>query len=41
LPTACSIGCIASEVYSGIGEGEDDLQVFDAENFAKVLTGAS
>ena len=27
--------------FIGIGEGEDDLQVFDAENFAKVLTGAS
>ena len=27
--------------YIGVGEGEDDLQVFDAENFAKVLTGAS
>jgi fused signal recognition particle receptor len=27
--------------FIGVGEGEDDLQVFDAENFAKVLTGAS
>ncbi len=25
----------------GVGEGEDDLQVFDADNFAKVLTGAT
>jgi len=27
--------------FIGVGEGEDDLQVFDADNFAKVLTGAS
>mgnify|MGYP001551921943 CR=1 FL=1 len=27
--------------FIGVGEGEDDLQVFDAENFAKVLTGAT
>jgi fused signal recognition particle receptor len=27
--------------FIGVGEGEDDLQVFDAGNFAKVLTGAS
>ncbi|HVU19203.1 MAG TPA: signal recognition particle-docking protein FtsY [Rhizomicrobium sp.] len=27
--------------FIGVGEGEDDLQVFDAENFAKVLTGAA
>ena len=27
--------------FIGVGEGEDDLQVFDAANFAKVLTGAS
>jgi fused signal recognition particle receptor len=26
--------------YIGIGEGEDDLQPFNAENFAKALTGA-
>ncbi|HEY2070308.1 MAG TPA: signal recognition particle-docking protein FtsY [Rhizomicrobium sp.] len=26
--------------YIGVGEGEDDLQPFDAENFAKALTGA-
>jgi len=27
--------------FIGVGEGEDDLQVFVAENFAKALTGAS
>jgi fused signal recognition particle receptor len=27
--------------FIGVGEGEDDLQVFDAANFAKILTGAS
>lgn len=27
--------------FIGVGEGEDDLQVFDARDFAKVLTGAS
>jgi fused signal recognition particle receptor len=27
--------------YIGVGEGEDDLQPFDAASFAKVLTGAS
>jgi fused signal recognition particle receptor len=27
--------------FIGVGEGEDDLQVFAAENFAKALTGAS
>jgi fused signal recognition particle receptor len=27
--------------YIGVGEGEDDLQVFDARNFAKALTGAA
>jgi len=27
--------------FIGVGEGEDDLQIFDAANFAKVLTGAS
>ncbi len=27
--------------FIGVGEGEDDLQIFDAENFAKALTGAS
>ncbi len=27
--------------FIGVGEGEDDLQTFDAANFAKVLTGAS
>jgi fused signal recognition particle receptor len=27
--------------FIGVGEREDDLQVFDAENFSKVLTGAS
>jgi fused signal recognition particle receptor len=27
--------------FIGVGEGEDDLQAFDAENFAKVLTGAA
>jgi fused signal recognition particle receptor len=27
--------------YIGVGEGEDDLQVFNAEAFAKALTGAS
>jgi fused signal recognition particle receptor len=26
--------------YIGVGEGEDDLQPFNAENFAKALTGA-
>ena len=26
--------------YIGIGEGEDDLQPFNAKNFAKALTGA-
>jgi fused signal recognition particle receptor len=26
--------------YIGVGEGEDDLQPFDAENFAKALTGS-
>jgi fused signal recognition particle receptor len=25
--------------YIGVGEGEDDLQPFNAENFAKALTG--
>jgi fused signal recognition particle receptor len=27
--------------YIGVGEGEDDLQVFNAESFAKALTGAA
>jgi fused signal recognition particle receptor len=27
--------------FIGVGEGEDDLQPFSAENFAKALTGAS
>lgn len=27
--------------FVGVGEGEDDLQVFDATNFAKALTGAA
>ena len=27
--------------FIGVGEGEDDLQAFSAENFAKALTGAS
>ena len=27
--------------FIGVGESEDDLQVFDAENFARALTGAS
>jgi len=27
--------------FIGVGEGEDDLQVFDATNFAKALTGAA
>jgi fused signal recognition particle receptor len=27
--------------YIGVGEGEDDLHVFDAKNFAKALTGAA
>jgi fused signal recognition particle receptor len=27
--------------FIGVGEGEDDLQPFVAENFAKALTGAS
>jgi fused signal recognition particle receptor len=27
--------------FIGVGEGEDDLQVFNAENFAKALTGAA
>lgn len=27
--------------FIGVGEGEDDLQVFNAENFAKALTGAT
>jgi fused signal recognition particle receptor len=27
--------------YIGVGEGEDDLQAFNAENFAKALTGAA
>ena len=27
--------------FIGVGEGEDDLQVFAADNFAKALTGAS
>jgi len=26
--------------YIGVGEGVDDLQPFNAENFAKALTGA-
>jgi fused signal recognition particle receptor len=26
--------------YIGVGEGADDLQPFNAENFAKALTGA-
>ena len=26
--------------YIGVGEGEDDLQPFDADNFAKALTGS-
>jgi signal recognition particle GTPase len=26
--------------YIGVGEGEDDLQPFNAENFAKALTGS-
>ena len=26
--------------FIGVGEGEDDLQPFDAENFAKALTGS-
>jgi fused signal recognition particle receptor len=27
--------------FIGVGEGEDDLQVFDATNFARALTGAA
>jgi fused signal recognition particle receptor len=27
--------------FIGVGEGEDDLQMFDAESFAKALTGAA
>jgi fused signal recognition particle receptor len=27
--------------YIGVGEGEDDLQPFDAAQFARALTGAS
>jgi fused signal recognition particle receptor len=27
--------------FIGVGEGEDDLQPFDAENYARVLTGAA
>jgi fused signal recognition particle receptor len=27
--------------FIGVGEGEDDLQVFDATNFSKALTGAT
>ncbi|HVZ91115.1 MAG TPA: signal recognition particle-docking protein FtsY [Rhizomicrobium sp.] len=27
--------------FIGVGEGEDDLQAFDARNFAKILTGAA
>ena len=26
--------------FIGVGEGEDDLQIFDADNFARALTGA-